>query len=306
MITPTDFKIINRNRFTAMIAPIASFLTTLTVAATTATAVPSLSPEQLDDAKKSGEIRLLIDVRSSQEFEQGHIPGAINIPYFALETRQIPAKGKVAVYADGIGKTDDLSAATRIDEKPGIEAVLLKGGLAAWESAGFPTTHQMGLSHAETPVITYQTLQKIQANGVVLGDLRTRGPQLLSARSASISAEKLSDLGSIFPHARIVEPGPLRIARSSDSNWQSTSDNSDIAHELSRIRPTDELIVLIDDGDGSAEKTLRKLRTAGNKRVVILAGGETILRREGRPGLGRAGYTVGEIGEPDAAQSTTP
>jgi len=300
MIPQPELKMKIRNRRQTMTAAIVSLFAASTFLTAAALAVPSLTPEQLDDAKKSGEISLFIDIRSSHEFEQGHIPGAINIPFFALESRQIPAKGKVAVYADGLGKTDDLSAAAQINKKPGIEAVLLKGGLAAWESAGLPTTHKMGLRQAETPVITYQTLQKIQAQGVVLGDLRQRGPMRTTAAANSTATDHLTDLSTIFPDARIVEPEPLRVAQSTGSHPQAASDDSTIARQLSQIAPADELIVLIDNGDGSAEKTLRKLRASGNKRVVILAGGESIIRREGRAGMGRVGYTVGETSDPEA------
>ncbi|MFA6632453.1 MAG: hypothetical protein WCU90_09150, partial [Kiritimatiellia bacterium] len=53
------------------------------------------------------------------------------------------------------------------------------------------------------------------------------------------------------------------------------------------------LYVLIDAGDGAAERTAQALKAAGISRVAILAGGETIIRRKGEPGLLRRGPGVG-------------
>jgi len=54
-------------------------------------------------------------------------------------------------------------------------------------------------------------------------------------------------------------------------------------------------MVLIDGGgpDNSAQEMARTLKANGIKRVVILAGGEEILSRGGKPGLQRTGITVG-------------
>ncbi len=47
------------------------------------------------------------------------------------------------------------------------------------------------------------------------------------------------------------------------------------------------LIVLVDDGDGTAEAQARQLKAAGTHNFVILAGGEAILARHGQAGLQR-------------------
>ena len=51
------------------------------------------------------------------------------------------------------------------------------------------------------------------------------------------------------------------------------------------------LMVLIDDDNQSAKIVARKLRAGGNKRVVIHIGGEEMIKRKGRSGLGRIGGT---------------
>lgn len=261
-------------------------------------AVPTITPEDLRKGTAETSIALIIDLRANNEFERGHIPGAINIPHFAIETKSIPPVGAVAVYGDGLGRIDEAAATAAIDGKPGVQASLLAGGLAAWESAGFPTTHAKGLSEAQVPVITYQQLERAQAHGVVLADLRSRGGSHRVAAGTNAASRAPTDLRSAFPGARVVEPGP-RAASQSGGTDKSTgpSDKAAVMRQLAGVNASQELIVLIDDGDGSAEQTLLKLRSGGNKRVVILAGGETILGREGRSGLRRVGYGVAETQE---------
>lgn len=84
---------------------------------------------------------VLLDVRNEHEFEQGHIPGAINIPRGSLEfdaVRIIPDKNaRIIVYCG----TDRRSVlATRTMNDMGYKnAVDMTGGLKAWKEAGYPT-----------------------------------------------------------------------------------------------------------------------------------------------------------------------
>lgn len=74
---------------------------------------------------------VLVDVRSPEEFWQGHIPGAINIPY---ETMQLPMSGlnrqkTYILYCDR-GATSLLAA--RKLYQGGYDVLSVIGGLAAY------------------------------------------------------------------------------------------------------------------------------------------------------------------------------
>lgn len=259
-------------------------------------AVAEITPDELSEGRGAKTIALVIDLRSHNEYANGHIPGAINIPHFAVGEKSVPPVGPVIAYGDGLGRFDEAAAVAQLNRKPGVDARLLSGGLSAWESAGFPTTHRKGLTDAHVPVITYQQLQRVEANQVVLADLRTRRSQRTTA-GADAASSTLSDLQSAFPGARVIEPGPARAAQSSDSDMTAESGKASVMRQLAGVKARDELIVLIDDGDGSAEQVLRELRASGNKRVVLLAGGEAIIERDGRPGLERLGYGFNKASE---------
>jgi rhodanese-related sulfurtransferase len=49
--------------------------------------VRTLPANELDRARASAEVPLLLDVRTTEEYEAGHIPGAVNVPVQELERR---------------------------------------------------------------------------------------------------------------------------------------------------------------------------------------------------------------------------
>ena len=102
----------------------------------------------------------VIDVRSEKAFAEGHIPGAVNIPFTALTDRRAHVKGalKGNTALAGLFGEAGLDATSEIvlyDDKGGFRAArlfwvleyfghrhvsLLNGGIQAWEAAGQPLT----------------------------------------------------------------------------------------------------------------------------------------------------------------------
>lgn len=80
---------------------------------------------------------VLLDVRTPQEFAQGHIAGAINIDvkdslFISNVQRQVAPGSRVAVYCRSGRRS--MSAAQQMVEK-GYDVVNLKGGFLAWEES---------------------------------------------------------------------------------------------------------------------------------------------------------------------------
>jgi rhodanese-related sulfurtransferase len=244
----------------------------------------AITPRELAERLDRGEQVTLIDVRPSSQFESGHIPGAINIPSPLLSAKQLPPLGKVIAYGDGLGRSDEATAAEVLSRKPGIQAIALTGGFAAWESFSLPTTRPPGLLREMIPLISYQQLVASTGAGIAIIDLRGNGGELdvrPSGRTAPPQAQNVTDLRALLPKARIVASrGEVRGASRIASQGAA-------AAAAARVDPAAELLVLIDQGDGQADELAQLLRASGNRRVVVLAGGEETLRHRGRTGMGR-------------------
>ena len=84
----------------------------------------------------AGEPIQLIDVRTPQEFAEGHIAGAINVPLDSFDPATLPgAQGRDRVlYCRSDRRSAE--AAEKLAEATGRNAVHLAGGILAWEEAG--------------------------------------------------------------------------------------------------------------------------------------------------------------------------
>jgi sulfur-carrier protein adenylyltransferase/sulfurtransferase len=111
--------------------------------------VQAVSAEELKTRQDGGEAILVVDVRERHEFEQGHLPGAVNIPRGWLEIRaasdsptanpviaENPDACVVTYCTQAPGARSLFSAATLMDL--GFTNVLaMRGGLNEWSDSGY-------------------------------------------------------------------------------------------------------------------------------------------------------------------------
>jgi hydroxyacylglutathione hydrolase len=101
--------------------------------------------DQIDprDAARERDGAIVLDVREPAEWEQGHVPGAIHIPYGRLRERmgELPAGRRVLAYcASGIRS----SLATTLLRSGGYDVANVRGGFHAWKNAGLPIERPEG------------------------------------------------------------------------------------------------------------------------------------------------------------------
>lgn len=101
--------------------------------------IETVSPSAFEAGLKKGNVQLL-DVRSAEEYAQGHLQGAINIdvqePDFQAEgTSQLEKEKPVYVYCRS-GRRSLLAG--EMLAKDGYTVVDLDGGILGWEKAGLP------------------------------------------------------------------------------------------------------------------------------------------------------------------------
>jgi len=108
--------------------------------ATTNANPKSITPGELAELIQTDEAPLILDVRSSKEYSEGHIPGAVNIPYDQL------ADHLSDLHA---AKTDEIVVHCQSGHRAGIaEKTLtnagysnvrdLDGHMSAWKRDGYP------------------------------------------------------------------------------------------------------------------------------------------------------------------------
>lgn len=79
----------------------------------------------------------IVDVRSQDEFESGHVPRAVNIPLEQLEARLDDLGGRVAIFCRTGNRA---SMACDLLSAHHDNVMIVDGGLVAWSEAGLPVT----------------------------------------------------------------------------------------------------------------------------------------------------------------------
>jgi rhodanese-related sulfurtransferase len=99
--------------------------------------IESLSAQEFKKTIETGKV-ILIDVRTTQEYAQGHIDKAINIsvsdPEFAAKVKKLNGKS-LALYCRS-GRRSKSAISMLNDLK--VKIYELNGGIIDWQQAGFP------------------------------------------------------------------------------------------------------------------------------------------------------------------------
>jgi rhodanese-related sulfurtransferase len=98
-----------------------------------------ISRDELLDRLRCGSATVL-DVRPEDEFQQGHVPGALNIPLAQLERRlaELPPDREVVAYCRGPWCVLSFEAVAALRQR-GYRARRLEDGFPEWKVAGLPT-----------------------------------------------------------------------------------------------------------------------------------------------------------------------
>lgn len=98
--------------------------------------VPAISVAELQDKMQNGQKPVLLDVRTTAEYREGHIPGAANKPLQALNGRLKNVSRNREVICICRSGNRSRRAVKHLQEA-GYTAVNLKGGMRAWDKAGY-------------------------------------------------------------------------------------------------------------------------------------------------------------------------
>lgn len=100
----------------------------------------SITPKALAEQIESGHAPVILDVRSRGEFEGGHVPGAIHVPFLDVRghAASLPAStGEPIVVYCGHGPRAWIAGAAL--RRRGFRRVIyLAGHISGWRKAGLP------------------------------------------------------------------------------------------------------------------------------------------------------------------------
>ncbi len=150
---------------------------------------------------------VIVDVREQDEWDEGHIPGAVHIPRGHLESRierAAPAPARQVLVYCSAGNRSAFAAKTL--EELGYEDVLsLSGGFTDWKRNGFPLELQSGLDaprrarysrHLLIPEVGEQGQLKLLESKILLvgaGGLGSPASLYLAAAGVGRIAERLGE-----------------------------------------------------------------------------------------------------------------
>ncbi|MEO1181444.1 MAG: rhodanese-like domain-containing protein, partial [Cyanobacteria bacterium J06636_28] len=235
-----------------------------------------ISPQVLVAQIESGTAPLILDVRTAEEYEAGHIPGAINIHFREIAERldEIPS-GPIVIYCErGIRAT----IAERTLMAAGIESVLhLEGEMLLWRKNKLPIEQDSFLSETNLPltpsavVETAQTADLLEQRWIVSAAeakrLIDQGATLLDTRKLAL--KRLQD--SVYVDWRQFSPDEL-TARGRLLNQDEVLTQKLQSLGISQQKP---VVVFADPPGGWGEdgRIVWMLRTLGHSQVVMVDGG---------------------------------
>lgn len=121
--------------------------------------ITPLTPAEMKEMMDQDKEYILIDVRSQEEFNQGHISGAKSIPVSELEGRldELSKNEKIIVYCQSGQRS---KTAAEILMKNGFNSIYNLGGIEDWIKAGYPVVTE----EAESTVDDQKTYEVISVD----------------------------------------------------------------------------------------------------------------------------------------------
>lgn len=88
---------------------------------------------------QAGTAPLIVDVRSPEEYGDGHVPGAINIPFQDIDQHLVALRShpQLVVYCERGGRAN--VAETTLSDAGFTTVLHLKGDMSGWRAENLPT-----------------------------------------------------------------------------------------------------------------------------------------------------------------------
>src|SRR5262245_16643837 len=157
---------------------------------------PSDVKELLDVRDSNGhaaEAPVILDVREQQEFEIGHIPGAVHVPRGHLETRieqAIPDRSRRVIAYCSTQNRSALAAVTMMEQLGYDDVEVMTGGFTLWKDRGYDF---------ERPIVFTPEQRERYSRHLLIPEVGFEGQQkLLNAKVLLIGAGGLGSPAALY------------------------------------------------------------------------------------------------------------
>ena len=102
--------------------------------------IREISPEEVATKQRAGEKFILIDVRELEDYQEAHLPFAVNMPrgFLEAEIARHEAGPDTAIVCQCGGGSRSALAAKTLQEMGFRNVASMAGGLKAWKEKGLP------------------------------------------------------------------------------------------------------------------------------------------------------------------------
>jgi adenylyltransferase/sulfurtransferase len=174
---------------------------------------------------ENGEPPVFLDVREREEWEEGHIPGALHIPRGSLESRveaALPDRETPIVVYCASGARSAFAAKT-LEELGYTSVVNLAGGIVEWKRSGLPTVQERSLAPEQ---------RARYSRHLLIPEVGEQGQlKLLDARMLLIGAGGLGSPAALY----LAAAGVGTIGIVDDDRVDATNLQRQIVHSTERL-----------------------------------------------------------------------
>ena len=102
--------------------------------------MPAVEVQTVHDEQVAGENIMILDVRTKEEYDKGHIHGSVHLPVDDVEemAEAILTDKNATIYTQCKSGVRSARAAETLLRKGYRNVKNMKGGILAWQGAGYP------------------------------------------------------------------------------------------------------------------------------------------------------------------------
>jgi rhodanese-related sulfurtransferase len=207
---------------------------------------------RVQEMLKQGKALWLVDIRSTNSYEEGHIEGSVNIVSSSLPSKKIPATKTIVLVDNSLGQKAAIEAAAVLLKNGNERVYVLEGGITAWISEGLPVAGKNPYRMRGVTAAEFKTARSAQV-ALRVFDMRTA---VLGAKTD-------------FPDSEKIEGNDIREKLAGLKKKLKAEESRGLQNKLNRRKP----VILVFSASENIESLMERAFAADAGDVRYLIGG---------------------------------